>query len=43
MRNQKNINDKYFDGAGFGSRSRTLEEAREKDKTITMSDMNEFF
>ena len=42
MRNKK-INDVYFDRAGFGSRSRTLEEAREKDKTITMSDINEFF
>ena len=40
---QKNINDVYFDRAGFGSKSRTLEEAREKDKTITMSDINEFF
>ena len=27
----------------FESISRTLEEAREKDKTITMSDINEFF
>ena len=40
---QKIINDVYFDRAGFGSKSRTLEEAREKDKTITMSDINEFF
>ena len=39
---QKIINDVYFDRAGFGSKSRTLEEAREKDKTITMSDINEF-
>ena len=39
---QKTINDVYFDRAGFGSKSRTLEEAREKDKTITMSDINEF-
>ena len=36
------MNDVYFDRAGFGSRSRTLEEAREKEKTITMSDINEF-
>ena len=28
---------------GFGSKSRTLAEAREKDKTITMGDINEFF
>ena len=40
---QKIINDIYFDRAGFGSKSRTLEEAREKDKTITMADINEFF
>ena len=40
---QKIINDVYFDRAGFGSKSRTFEEAREKDKTITMSDINEFF
>ena len=40
---QKTINDVYFDRAGFGSRSRTLEEAREEDKAITMSDINEFF
>ena len=40
---QKNINDVYFDREGFGSKSRTLEEAWEKDKTITMSDINEFF
>ena len=39
----KVINDVYFDRAGFGSKSRTVEEAREKDKTITMSDNNEFF
>ena len=40
---QKIINDVYFDRAGFGSKNRTLEEAREKDKTISMSDINEFF
>ena len=40
---QKNINDVYFDRAGFGSKSRTLEETREKDKTITTSDISEFF
>ena len=40
---QKIITDVYFDRAGFGSKSRTLEEAREKDNTITMSDINEFF
>ena len=40
---QKIINDVYFDRAGFGNKSRTLAEAREKDKTITMGDINEFF
>ena len=37
------ISKLYYDGSGFGSRRRTLEEAREKDKTITMSDINEVF
>ena len=40
---QKIINDAYFDRAGYGSKQRTLSEAREKDKTITMADINEFF
>ena len=40
---QKIINDVYCDKAGFGSKSRTLAEAREKDKTITMGDIYEFF
>ena len=40
---QKIINDVHFDKAGFGSKSRTLAEAREKDKTITMGDINELF
>ena len=40
---QKIINDVYFDKAGFGSRQRTLDEARKKDKSITIDDINEFF
>ena len=40
---QKTINDVYLDKAGFGSKSRTLAEAREKDKTITMDNINELF
>ena len=40
---QKTINDVYFEKAGFGSKSRTLAEAREKDETTTMGDINEFF
>ena len=33
----------YNDRAGFGSKSRTLAEARKKDKTITMEDVNKYF
>ena len=40
---QKIINDVYFDKAGFGSKQRTLSEAREKDKTITMGDIIRWF
>ena len=40
---QKIINDIYFDRAGFGSKATTLKDAREKDKTITMKDVEEFF
>ena len=40
---QKIINDVYFDKGGFGSRALTLKEARQKDKSITMNDINEFF
>ena len=40
---QKIINDVYFDKAGFGSKATTLKDARAKDKSITMNDINEFF
>ena len=40
---QKIINDIYFDRSGYGSRKTTLDDARKKDKTITMDDVNEFF
>ena len=43
MSKQEIINDVYYDRAGYGSRSRTLKEAREKDKSITIDDVNEFF
>ena len=36
------INDTYFDRGGFGSKARTLQEARKKDKSITAEDVNEF-
>ena len=37
------ISEAYFDRSGFGSRARTLQEARRKDKSITAEDINEFF
>ena len=40
---QKITNDIYFDRAGFGSKSTTLKDAREKDKSITMADVEKFF
>ena len=40
---QKIINDIYFDRSGYGSKAVTLKDAREKDKSITMADVNEFF
>ena len=39
---QKIINDIYFDRSGFGSRENTLKDAREKDKSITKEDFEEF-
>ena len=33
----------YYDRGGFGSKSRTLAEAREKDKSVTMGDINTWF
>ena len=33
----------YFDPSGFGSKKITLEDARKKDKSITMADIDEFF
>ena len=40
---QKIINDVYFDRSGFGSKATTLKDARAKDKTITMADVEDFF
>ena len=40
---QKIINDVYFDRAGYGSKHGTLSEARERDKTISMAELNESF
>ena len=40
---QKIINDIYFDRSGYGSKATTLKDAKQKDKSITMDDVNEFF
>ena len=40
---QKIISDIYNDPSGFASKSVTLADARKKDKTITIDDVNEFF
>ena len=40
---QKIINDIYFDRAGFGSKAITLADAKKKDPTIKMSDVETFF
>ena len=40
---QKIINDIYYNRSGFGSRATTLKDAREKDKSITKEDVEEFF
>ena len=43
MDKQKIISDIYYDKSGYGSKAITLKDSRQKDKTITMSDVNEFF
>lgn len=40
---QKIINDIYLDRSGYGSKAVTLKDARAKDKSITMADVEEFF
>ena len=40
---QKIINDIYFDRSGYGSKATTLKDAREKDSSIKMSDVEQFF
>ena len=37
------ISDIYFDRSGYGSKATTLKDATEKDKTITMKDVEYFF
>ena len=40
---QKIISDIYNDPSGFASKAVTLADARKKDKSITMNDVNDFF
>ena len=40
---QNIINDIYFDRAGFGSKATTLKDAKAKDPSIRMEDVEEFF
>ena len=40
---QKIIADIYFDRSGFGSKAVTLKDAKQKDRSITMADVEEFF
>ena len=40
---QKIIGDIHFDRSGYGSKATILKDAREKDKTITMKDVECFF
>ena len=43
MSKQEIIGNIYFDKAGFGSKNTTLKDAREKNKSITMKDVEYFF
>ena len=44
MSSKQDIIEKiYFDRSGYGSKQTTLRDAKEKDKTITMKDVEEFF
>jgi hypothetical protein len=43
MSKQEIIGNIYFDKAGFGSKNTTLKDAREKNKSITMKDLEDFF
>ena len=39
----KIISDVYYDPAGFDGIKKTFEDARKKDKTITLDDVRTFF
>ena len=40
---QSIINKIYYDRGGFGSKKITLDDSRKVDKSITMTDIDEFF
>ena len=40
---QEIIGNIYYDKSGFSSKNTTLKDAREKDKSITKDDVEEFF
>jgi hypothetical protein len=42
MSKEEILNFIYFDTAGYGSRKQTYDEAKKKDKTITMKDVKYF-
>ena len=44
MSDNKNhiISKNYYDRSGFGSKATTLRDAKEKDKTIAMKDVEDF-
>ena len=37
------MGDIYYDKSGYGSKQRALQESREKDKSITKADIDDFF
>ena len=43
MSKQKIIGNIYYDKSGFSSKAKTLKDAKEKDKSIKMADVEEFF
>ena len=40
---QKIIHDIYFDRSSFSSEAKTFKDAKERDKTITAKDVEDFF
>ena len=42
MDKQRIVSDIYYDKSGYGSKQSTLQESREKDKSITKADIDDF-